>query len=283
MARDDANTRVTGHPNRQTRVDAVYGMKTAHNDGVSRQYETAGRGPTVAFCGDIGLGPWQFGWQYAAVAGPFCAVVPEPRGAGGSDAPAGEWSVEAFAADLEAILHHHGADRAHLVGYGFGGMVALEYARTYSRARSLTLVGAAASGDGYDAAAVWAPPGDSTAITASLESTFGADFREDHAEELERISDWRADEDASQAEFEAQQAALGEFDISDRLYEITVPSLVIQGSRDQVTPRDSGSRLAEGLPRGGLVTTDTGHFAGIEASAAVNDELRGWLDEHRTD
>lgn len=274
-------------------------METAQNGDVSLRYDTAGEGPTVAFCGDIGLGPWQFGWQYAAVAGPYEAVVPESRGVGDStanptpastsksqsdtDPSTGELTIPARAADLEAVLSNHGTDRVHLLGYGSGGMVALQYAIEYTRARSLTVFGTPASGDIYDATAVWAPPTDTAAVRASLEAAFTAEFCDAHASEIDQIIDWRASEDADRSRFQAHRAGIEEFDISDQLYELALPTLVIQGEADQACPPEAGTRLAERLPRGELMTVETGHFAGIEASALVNDALRGWLDEQHGD
>ncbi len=72
------------------------------------------------------------------------------RGTGRSDAPAGPYDVGTLAADLEAVLADHGVGSAHLVGAGPGGMVALQYAHQYSRARSLTLYCTAGSGDAID-------------------------------------------------------------------------------------------------------------------------------------
>lgn len=255
-------------------------MPYANADGVSIHYEVDGDGPPVVFCGDVGLGAWQFGWQHNAVAGPFTAVTPEWRGIGDSDRPTGPYSLTEFVADLEAVLSAEEIRNPHLVGYGFGGMVALQYALGSARPASLTLLGTPPAGDGFNADGLWGDPDKPGAIGAALDAALSAEFRETRPDVLDQIEDWRTVEDADRQVFEWQRGALEAFDVSDQLFEITTPTLVIHGSDDRICPVEYGKTLAEGLPRGEFVEVYGGHLVGVEASGNVNDELHGWLDEH---
>lgn len=255
-------------------------MPFAESGDVAIRYEVDGDGPAVVFCGEAGLGPWQFGWQHAAVAGPYRAVVPETRGIGASDAPPGPYDMRELAADVDAVLADLGVADAHLVGYGLGGTVALAYALASGRPESLAVVGTPAAGDAFNADAVWADPADPTAVRGTLEAVFSTAFRERHPDVLDRIAEWRVAEDADPETFAAHRAAIEGFDVGDRLYELTTPTLVLHGTEDAVCPPEYGETLAEGLPRGEFVPVEgAGHFAHVEASAGVNDELLGWLDE----
>jgi pimeloyl-ACP methyl ester carboxylesterase len=90
---------------------------------------------------------------------------------------------------------------------------------------------------------------------------------------------WRAEEDADRDAWEAQAAAVGRFDVSDALYELTTPTLVVHGTDDVVWPFERGSELADELPRGGFFPVEgAGHLAHVEASKVVNDELLRFLD-----
>lgn len=264
-------------------------MPHANNAGVSIRYEvdapdTGAPDEAVVFCGDVGLGAWQFGWQHAALAGPHTVITPEARGVGRSDATPGPYSIETLTSDLDAVLRDADIRTAHLVGYGLGGMVALAYADRSTRAGSLTLVGTPSAGDAYDPDGVWADPNDPDAVRGSLSGLLSADFRERYPDELDRIVEWRLSEDATREVFAAYRAAVEGFDLADRLYEVTTPALVVQGTEDRICPPTAGESLAEGLPRGEYeVVPDAGHFVGVEASAAVNDLLVGWLAEHGSD
>jgi len=264
-------------------------MPHANNGGVSVRYEVdapdAGDpDEAVVFCGDVGLGAWQFGWQHAALSGPHTVITPETRGVGRSDAPPGPYAVEDLVADVDAVCAAEGVRNAHLVGYGLGGMVALAAALTSSRPASLTVVGTPPAGDAYKPDAVWADPTDRAAVERSLHGLLSVDFREAHPDALPRIAEWRLAEDGDRETFEAHRAAAESFDVADRLYEVTTPTLVVHGTGDAACPVSAAKTLAEGLPRGELrVVEGARHLVGVEASAAVNDALSGWLAEHGAD
>ena len=261
-------------------------MPHANNTGVSIRYEVdapdAGDpDEAVVFGGDVGLGAWQFGWQHAALAGPHTVITPETRGVGRSDAPAGPYTVAELASDVDAVCAAEGIRNAHLVGYGLGGMVALAYGRSSSRPASLAVVGTPASGGRYNPAGVWADPSNPAAVEGSLTGLLSESFREAHPDALSRIAEWRLAEDADRETFEAHRAAVEAFDCSDRLYECTTPTLVVHGAEDTVCPKPAAETLAEGLPRGELHAVEGArHLVGVEASAAINDALAGWLAEH---
>jgi pimeloyl-ACP methyl ester carboxylesterase len=258
-------------------------MPTVRNNDADLYYEADGSGETVVFVGDVGLGAWQWGWQHAAVAGPYESLVTDLRGVGrsaggvSSDSAVG---VDTLSSDLVAILSDAGVGSAHVVGAGLGGMVALETALSTARVESLVLVGTAPSGDGLDLDPLWADPGDSDALERSTVAGVSEAFREAHPEALDRIVEWRATEDADRSTFEAHAAAVASFDVSDRLYEITPPALVVHGDSDGIWPPGRGRALAEGLPRGEFRSVEAaGHLVHVEASRRVNDEVFGFLAE----
>lgn len=263
-------------------------MPTARNDGVELYYEAEGDGETVAFVPDLGFGAWQWGWQHAALVGPYEVLVFDPRGAGRSDAPAGPYAVETLAADLEAVLSDHGVRRVHLVGAGLGGMVALRYARERSRAATLTLIATSPGGPRAELPAeprerLFAPRDDLDALRESLDVLFSEAFVSGQPAVLDGIAEWRANGDADRSGWEAQNAAFEAFDASDWLYEVTDPALVVHGGEDRLVPVENGRSLAEGLPRATLETYDgAGHGVWIERSRPMNDRLLSHLGADAT-
>ena len=254
-------------------------MPTVSRDGVDVHYATEGTGETVAFVGDAGYGAWQWGWQHAAVAGPYRSLVTDLRGAGRSAGGSGIDGVDDLAGDFAAVLADAGVDAAHVVGAGLGGMVALRAAESTSRVSSLTLIGTAARGEGLDLDPLWADPDDPDALERSVAAGVSDAFVDAHPDAVERIVAWRGAEDATRPTFEAHAAAVASFDVADRLYTITQPALVIHGGDDAVWPPARGAALAEGLPRGEFREVDgAGHLVHVEASRRVNDDLLGFLD-----
>ncbi|MDY6818389.1 MAG: alpha/beta hydrolase [Halobacteriales archaeon] len=251
-------------------------MPTATNQGVTLYYESDGdgNGEPVVFIEDVGYGAWLWGWQAPTLSSRYGyrTIVWDNRGTGRSDAPEGPYTIETMAADLEAVLSTVGVRSAHLVGAGMGGMIALAYAHEYGRADSLTVLGTAASGEDV---AVRAQLGDPR---ESLEAVTSEEFRAGHPEAIDRIVSWRRADDASPAATEAQATAVENFDITDHLYEITEPAIVLHGTADAVVPLDAGRRLAEGLPRGTIETFENGsHFVFIEQARLVTDAIADFL------
>jgi pimeloyl-ACP methyl ester carboxylesterase len=253
-------------------------MPTAMRDGTRLQYRADGDGETVAFVPDIGVGPWLWGWQHAALAGPYETLTWAMRGTGGSDPPAGPLSVATLANDLDAVLADHGTKSVHLVGSGLGAMVALQYARNSGRVRKLALLAGAATGDAYDPDPLFADPADPDTRRESLSTALSAEFRAEQPDVLDGIAGWRADEDADRESWQYQRAALDGFDAGP-LYEVDHPTLVVVPGADELLDPTAGRRLAEELPRGETVGyPDAGHFVGIERSRPVNDALLGFFD-----
>lgn len=240
----------------------------------SLYYEACGSGPTVVFLNDVGYGAWLWGWQHSALSGLFETLVFDPRGTGRSVVENGvPNSVDVFAGDVERVLSAHGVRRVHLVGSGFGGAVALAYAREYDRARSLTLMGTALDGGRVSTDALELMGG---AGRASLEPCFSDAFLE-HAELVERIQAWRREEDADSTAWAAQAEAVCGFSCAVP-YEITLPTLVMHGADDPVVPATAGRELADALPNGRFVELAGKHLAFIEAAKPVNDEIVGFLE-----
>lgn len=246
-------------------------MPRARNGGVELYYERVGDGPTVAFLPEAGLGAWSWGWQHDVVAGPFEALVVDPRGTGRSDAPDGPYDVATLAADLEAVFRDADVRAAHLVGHGLGGAVALAYARAYNRARSLTCIATPASGEVVDADALERLFSDEWPAVAFSQAYVGVAPRDE-------IEGWRELDDAGPAARRALYAAYEGFDPGG-LYEYETPTLVLGPLDSPVVPEAACEALARGLPRGEYEAVEGRHLAHLEHSVAVNDRLLGFLEE----
>jgi pimeloyl-ACP methyl ester carboxylesterase len=74
----------------------------------------------------------------------FAVVTYDQRGTGRSTEPSGGYALLNYVADLEAVRQAAGAERVHLFGHCWGGLVAVRYATIHpDRVRSLVLWGGA--------------------------------------------------------------------------------------------------------------------------------------------
>jgi Predicted hydrolases or acyltransferases (alpha/beta hydrolase superfamily) len=254
-------------------------MPYTTRDSVSLYYErdqNGGERETVVFVEGLGVGRWLWHWQREAFADEYDLLLPDNRGSGESDAPLppvvprlpqalrvlwflkiGGYSIEAMAADLEAVLADAGVERAHVVGASMGGMIAQRYALEYDRAESLCLL--CTTHGGEDAVPIpdetqtqiYDTPEDATErekIRHRMGPALTDRFAEENPETIEQILDWREQQDADEVPREAQGAAGANFDVSDRVQGIDLPTLVLHGTDDRVLPVENGKLIAEKLP-----------------------------------
>lgn len=292
-------------------VHELLPVPRAKTTDVPIYYEASGSGPTVAFINEAGLGAWLWAWQHPALAGRYEALVWDPRGVGRT--PKGEpdrYTVDMFAGDFESVLADHGTARAHLVGTGFGGMVALEYASEYGRAASITLLGTTRSGECVDptfgglftgvmdkggkevdggAGGRNNDDGGSACPDASRQLTpnelrggFSQEFMSSHPALIDRILRWRREEDAGPTVARRQISAMQTFE-RDTPVDVTIPARVFHGVDDPIVPIEAGRGLGQDLPRGQFVAVSGRHLCFIEHAGAVNDELIGFLDDCEAD
>lgn len=282
-------------------------MAQATNDGVSIHYREAGDGEPVVFLQGLGYGKWMWRWQRDTVAEEYQVLLPDNRGTGRSDTPGipgpvrklpGKlrrpvvaklfgYTIEAMAADLEAVLADAGVRNVHLVGASMGGMIAMQYALTYQRANTLTLLGTTPGGDLAE------PIPEETLETIfdvpkganrremlrhRMRPAFNERFTNRNPHLLDQLIEWRLEQDASDVARIAQAAAGGGVDIADQLGQIRQPTLVIHGTDDRVVPAANGELLHQRLPNSRLELLEGGsHLCFIEAPAPVNSLVLDFL------
>ena len=81
-----------------------------------------------------------YAFQVADYAKQFTCISIDPRGAGETDKPAGNYSTELFADDVAAFMQAIGVERAHISGLSLGAATGLWLAAKYPRrVKSLSL------------------------------------------------------------------------------------------------------------------------------------------------
>jgi len=285
-------------------------MPRVTRDGVSLYYEyDTGEGDreTVVFIEGLGVGRWLWAFQRDAVGERFDVLLPDNRGSGQSEAAlppliprlprslrlllftklAG-YSIEGLTADLEAVLADAGVEDVHVVGASMGGMIAQQYALDYDRARSLALL--CTTHGGPEAApipdetleTIFNVPEDADereTMRHRMGPAISDDLAETDPELVEQILDWRLDQDAGEAARESQAAAGANFDVSDRVAEVDLPTLILHGTADRVVPVENGKLLAAKIPNSRLELIDGGsHLFMIEDAETITDHLLDFLD-----
>ena len=216
----------------------------------------------------------------------FRCIALDLRGCGASPpAPDGDYSVDANAADIVGLIEQMGLRRYLLVGHSMGGKFALAVA-----ARLAAQAGGAAVPQ--PAALVLlapSPPSPEPMTDADRESARnGQGNPVAAAETLKKITGkpitlpiaLRTIEDmvgTSRAAWLAWLDNGSKEDISDRMFHISAPVLVLSGSRDSVIPVNVLQRELIGrLSNASLaIVPEVGHLLPLEAADVVAESIRG--------
>ena len=160
-------------------------------------------------------------------------VVPDLRGHGQSDAPWSEYTMPELVADLHAIVRQRQfPERFVLVGHSFGGSICLEYAHAYpERLEHLILISTAGE---------YPLPRFLTALYR-LPATFFRPW-------WKYLPRWNAEIPAFKR---MMMNNLRQWQGWDLMRQITVPTLVIIGEREQLLPSPGVRAGGRDYPRGG--------------------------------
>ncbi len=257
-------------------------------DGIRLHYEAVGRrnGPPVLLV--QGLGADKHGWdlQRLALAPRYRTIALDNRGAGRSDKPFGTYSLEQMADDAMTVLDHAGVESAHVIGASMGGAISQIIALKYpERVRSLTLACTACRNHPWRRELLnsWA--------TAASERGMGAMANEAARwvigpRSFRRVwpmFGWLGPMAFGRPThaFVAQVRAILATDesMASELGSFTMPTLVMVGNQDILTPRGDSEELAERIPTAELaVISGAAHGFMVEHAATFNRVFLDFLD-----
>lgn len=202
----------------------------------------------------------------------------------GRDVMVGETREDGTLSGMAARILAMAPPRFALVGLSMGGYLALEVVRQgLSRVTRLALLDTSARPD--DEAATerrlrlmrMAEAGDLAGVHAALwPRLVHADRIDDTG--LEEIVHGMLEEVGAKAFVRQQRAIMGRMDSRPTLKSITVPTLVLAGDEDAITPPAVAYELADGIPEAELeIVEECGHLSTLERPDAVTAVLQRWL------
>jgi len=252
-------------------------MPKAQINGVDLHYEVDGQGPVLAFVhGGFGgesssVLPRQRDWQQV-VAKDYSVITYDRRSAGQSEYPEDGYNLPTFASDLRELLRSLDIQRAVIMGDSAGGPIALTYALNYAdTVDALILVETASrlmndraregirrqvkvlERDGPAAAfdliqRQQAEGGQTLASRLSVPSQRMEAFQRRQRQVEELVGKLTREQRIMYTAGEMRnRSAYLDSDLTGRLNEIDVPTLVVHGDADEVVPTSSGEALAAGI------------------------------------
>ena len=261
-------------------------MPAAIVRGCRITYERAGAGPPLVLLHGIGSNARSWRHQLAGLSDEFTVVAWDAPGYGGSDDPPADWPLVEYAHHLAGLLDHLGFARVALLGLSWGGVLAQEFYRHYpSRVSALLLADTNAGHGGLDEAERRRRLDDRL---RALETMTPAELARARAPALLRQPappELLGEVEAIMAElhprgYRSAAIALSQADTRDVLPQVCVPTLVLCGEQDQVTPLAEARQLASAIPHARLaVIAEAGHVSNQQQPARFNTAVRQFLRE----
>ncbi len=239
--------------------------------------------PVLVLSNSLGtdLGMWDT--QIPAFAEHFQVLRYDTRGHGQSLVSEGPYSIEQLGHDVLALLDALHIDKAHFCGLSMGGLIGQWLGiNAGSRLRSLVVCNTAAK---IGEPAVWNPrietvlrEGQAAMVAlrdASIARWFTPEYAQANPDQAKRITDMLAA--TSPQGYAANCAAVRDADFRDQLGAIDVPTLVIAGTEDAVTPPSGGHFIQARVPGAQYAEFYAAHLSNVQAGDAFSQRVLEFL------
>jgi 3-oxoadipate enol-lactonase len=256
-------------------------------DGVRLHYEAFGRRNLPAVLMIQGLGADKHGWdmQRFALARNYRVIAFDNRGAGRSDKPFGPYSIEQMADDAVAVLDHAGVESAHVVGASMGGAISqLMCLRHPTRVLSLTLACTACRNQPWRRELLerWMQTAQERGMGAMTNEAARWVMAPRSFRRLVPTFGWLGPFAMGRPahSFVAQIRAIlaASDELAEQLDNVHVPTLVIVGNQDILTPRGDSEEIAERIPGAELVViSGAAHGFMVEHASTFNKIVNEFL------
>jgi 3-oxoadipate enol-lactonase len=206
-------------------------------------------------------------------------------GHGGSDPVPGDYTLTELASDIAAVIEMLGDGPVDYVGLSVGGMIGEALAIHFGGSVSSLLLCEAPPAALRNAREIWAPRMAAARAAKSLEPIADAtmerwltpEYRARNPDRWQQIRDTVAS--TTVEGYCGTVAALSNFDFTNELPSLRVPTLVLYGEDDKASSHEENERLASLIPGGRFIAFPAArHLPNVEAPERFNTILCDWLD-----
>lgn len=224
--------------------------------------------------------------QLSSLPEKFRAVTYDIRGLGQSPLGEGQFTMESYVEDLLLLLDHLKTPRAILCGLSLGGYIALRaIERSPERFNGLVLCDTRSEADQNEAKLKRAESikqlktqGVQAFAKSFLPNLFSAWTQENNSDLVTTVEEIILSQTAP-AIATAQLAIVSRTDTTEALAKIRVPTLILVGEEDRLTPVADARALQQRIPGSRLeVIPQAGHMSNLENPGEFNRHLLSFLE-----
>ncbi|MEM1610926.1 MAG: alpha/beta hydrolase [Sulfolobales archaeon] len=253
-------------------------------------YEVKGEGPPLVLVEGLGYAMWMWIMQLEDLSRELKLIVFDNRGVGRSDKPPYPYTMDLFAEDLKMVLDANNIERAHILGVSMGGMIAQQFAIKYpSRVKSLILVATHHGGDidpppMETIQAMFGPPpsgikDERELYRYKMKYAFSRKWYDENQDILNLLIEHRISIPQPPEAYLNQASAVFNFNLSNEVSKITVPTLIVHGDEDMVVPVGNAYKLHKKIASSTLlIFRGAGHLVNIERASEFNRAVKIFID-----
>lgn len=244
------------------------------------RFDGAADAPVVMLSNSLGTNLAMWDAQVTTLAARYRVLRYDSRGHGNSTVTRDPYTIEQLARDALGLLDHLGLQRIRFCGLSMGGMVGQWLgANAAQRLSQLVLCNTAAK---IGTADVWNTRiaavnkgGMAAVVDGVLARWYSAPFIASAPDAAMATREMLLT--TPSAGYVASCAAVRDMDQRDATSRIAVPTLIIAGTHDLVTPPAEGRFLADHIAGAHYVELPAAHLSNIEAPLAFTSALAGFL------
>lgn len=253
--------------------------------GIHLSYDDIGSDLPIAFLHAFPLDRSMWAPQVGAVVRQGRCIAPDLRGFGAST-PAPPYSMDQYADDVAALLDTLGARPAVVVGLSMGGYIAFAFWRRHrAKVRALVLADTRAGADTDEGREkrrrlieVARTRGSGTLAEMQIASMIGETTRQRRPDVVETVRAMMAVAPVAGV-VGALEAMMARPDSTPNLATIDVPTLIVVGEQDTLTPPEEAKAMHEKIRGSRLeVIAEAGHICNLERPAAFSHVLSEFVE-----
>lgn len=243
--------------------------------------------PAIVFCHGFPFNHYMWSKQVEALSSDYFCVTYDIHGLGESPAGDGQFTIEMFTEDLFNVITESNLNKPVLCGLSMGGYIALRAAERNEGAFSaLILCDTKSAADNNDAKLKRA--GGIKTINEEGVEKFVIDFVPNcFAEESIKNNKGLYEETLNRSLKSSPVgvkgcllAMAGRTDTTEFLSKIKIPTLVICGEKDKLTPPDVMKEMADKIPGAEFhLVPGAGHLSPLEKPEVVNEIISAFLKD----
>ncbi len=266
-------------------------MPKVKANNLTINYDQQGSGDPLILIPYLAADHACYAFQVPDYAKHFTCISIDPRGAGESDKPDGEYSTQLMADDVAAFMEVMGIQRAHVAGLSLGAAIGMWLAAKHpARVMSLSLHSAWPRTDAFLSTVVegWQVMARASGSIADLivlgifPWCFTPELYATRPDYIQALADFVRSRPAQPVEaFERQTKAVLAHDVEEQLTRIKAPTQITFGRHDVVTSTRFADRLKSAIPHAEMaIFEDCAHAPIYENVADFNGRTLAFLRKH---